>query len=558
MKRWVGSGTSRVAQVLLLFILGFCCLSLFLAVPARAQSGPTVDSLQEQIRALQEQSEKQIKALQDQVDALKAAQAKQAEEAAQAAAAAPPQAPSEGKGLISNTPVKVTLGGYLAMTGIYRDRYTGSDTNSKWNIGSGGIPLPNSPNFYMNELRGSARASRLSLLAEGKDDYEALSGYVEIDFLGGAATSSANSQGTNGYYPRLRHAYATYDTTSGWHLLAGQSFTLLTMDSEGITPRKELLPMVVDNTYVPGFTYTRNPQVRLVKDFGNGVWVGASLESPQAIVTAGGLSTSAPTGSSGYSGTLLNPNNAFYDVSVTNNSNLPTGGGTSSLSLDEYPDMAAKIVVEPGFGHWEGYALGRAFTDRTLISGSRSNQTTYGWGAGAGVLLPVVAKYVDFMASFLGGEGIGRYGAAGMYDAVVNPLTGQLDPIREFQTLTGVVLHATPRLDLYTYAGIEKESSRDIYTARGTTGGFGAAAYAPLSLYLEGQSPTLINGLTASSVAQANSVEQIVFGGWYSFYKGKYGAMSVGIEDAYTRVYVFGLNGETLNTIMACIRYYPF
>jgi len=282
------------------------------------------------------------------------------------------------------------------------------------------------------------------------------------------------------------------------------------------------------------------------------VSVGMSLESPQAIVTAGGLSTTAPAGATGYSGALLGTGNAFYDVSITNNSNLPTGGGTSSLSLDSWPDVAAKVALDTGFGHYEAYGLGRAFTDRTLITGNHTNETTEGWGLGGGVLIPVAPKLIDFMASFLGGYGIGRYGAAGMYDAVVNPLTGQLDPIREIQALTGVVVHATPLLDLYTYVGTEKESRRDIYTAKGVTGGFGAGVYAPFALNFEGNS-------TSASLAQAASVSQIAFGGWYTFYKGKYGVMNVGVEDAYTQVQVFGLgNLTTLNTIMAAIRYYPF
>ncbi|MGA2107873.1 MAG: cell division protein ZapB [Syntrophorhabdales bacterium] len=558
MKASVCSAAGRIRQVALLFGIGFCCLLFVSAGLARAQTAATIESLQQQIEALKRSSDEQINALKQQIEALKAtqeAQAAQVAKAAPPAAAAPAPAPSEpgtGKTMFANTDVRVTLGGYIAMTGIYRDRYTGSDSNSKWNIGSGGLPLPNSPNYYMDELRGSARATRLSLLAQGQEDYAALSAYTEIDFLGGAATSSANSQGTNGYYPRLRQAWAGYDTTtSGWHLLAGQAFTLLTLNREGIVARQEVLPMVVDNTYVPGFTYTRNPQVRLVKDFGNGVWVGMSLESPQAIVTAGGLSTTPPTGASNYSGALLGSGNAFYNVSTTNNSNLPTGGGTSSLSLDQYPDIAAKIAVDPGFGHYEGYVLGRAFTDRTLINGNRTNETSFGWGAGAAVLLPVVPKFVDFEASFLGGEGIGRYGAAGMYDAVVNPLTGELDPIREIQVLTGVVVHATSNLDLYSYAGLEKESRKDIYSARGVTGGFGAAAYGPIGLNIEGNS-------ASSSLAQASSVGQIIFGGWYTFYKGKYGLMNVGVSDAYTRVQVFGIGGETLNTVMACLRYYPF
>ena len=162
-----------------------------------------------------------------------------------------------------------------------------------------------------------------------------------------------------------------------------------------------------------------------------------------------------------------------------------------------------------------------------------------------------------FETSFLGGEGIGRYGAAGLFDAVVNPITGRLDPIREIQFLAGAVLHATPLFDLYSYAGIEKESRRDVYSRNGAYGGFGAAAFAPLTLATEGAtgaSTTFASG----NFAQVSSMAQLAFGGWYSFYKGKYGVMNVGLSDAYTHAVVFGLGSENMNTVMACIRYYPF
>ena len=167
------------------------------------------------------------------------------------------------------------------------------------------------------------------------------------------------------------------------------------------------------------------------------------------------------------------------------------------------------------------------------------------------MLLPVVPKLVDFQASFLYGKGNGRYGASGLYDAVVNPITGKLDPIQETQILLGLVGHPTNRLDVYVYAGVERESNKDIYNAGGVHGGFGNPVYAPPGLEFEGNS-------ASSTYVQASAVQQIAVGAWYSFYKGKMGVMSVGLTDAYTRLDIFGLRNETLNTIMSCFRYYPF
>ena len=441
--------------------------------------------------------------------------------------------------------MKVTLGGFIEAAGIERNLYTGSDVNSKWNLGSGGFPLPNSPNYYQNELRGSARQSRLSLLAQGQDDYAAFAAYYEMDFLGGGSGTSGNSQESNSYNPRIRNLYATYETKDGWHLLAGQSWSLITMDKTGITPRQENLPMVIDAQYVPGFTWTRNPQVRLVKDFGSKVSVGLSLEAPQTIIAAGGL-TSAST--SNYTYQLLNHANYADVTGTTNNSNLP-----GTMSLDQYPDIVGKAAFDPGFGHYEVYGLARFFSDRTLVNGSHDNNTTFGWGAGFATLLPVVPKYLDFQGSFLAGQGIGRYGSAGFADVVVNPITGKLDPLCEVQALVGLVAHPNDRLDVYGYAGFEEAARADVY---GTTGGFGNAAYANPNLLTEGY--TSSSSATNGGYVQASAVEQATLGFWYSFYKGSYGLMRVGLSDSYSRLRIFNMPNENMNVFMVSLRYYPF
>ena len=223
-----------------------------------------------------------------------------------------------------------------------------------------------------------------------------------------------------------------------------------------------------------------------------------------------------------YTYTAPNPAN-FADVTgTTNNSNLP-----GSLSLDQYPDIVGKVAFDPGFGHYEVYGLGRFFTDRTLVNGSRDNNTTFGWGAGGAVLLPVVPKFLDFQGSFLAGQGIGRYGSAGFSDAVVNPITGKLDPLSEVEALVGLVAHPNDRLDIYGYAGMEQAARKDVY---GTTGGFGNAAYAPASPCSR-KAPR-----QAPRSFRPPASNRPPLGFWYSFYKGSYGMMRVGLSDSYSRL----------------------
>src|SRR5262249_16529977 len=99
----------------------------------------------------------------------------------------------------------------------------------------------------------------------GQHRSQKLTGYYESHFLGVGNTSNFNQ--SNSWAPRLRHAYFTYDNTGwGFHILAGQSWSLLTQNQVGITPRKENIPLTIDPNYVVGFNYVRQWQIRAVGD----------------------------------------------------------------------------------------------------------------------------------------------------------------------------------------------------------------------------------------------------------------------------------------------------
>ena len=96
-------------------------------------------------------------------------------------------------------------------------------------------------------------------------------------------------------------------------ILAGQAWSLLTLDQHGITLRTELLPLSIDGQYVVGFTWARQPELRVVKQLiDHQLAVGASLEDPQTVFTTGGF-TSFTVGTANL---VTLPNGQFVNVII--------------------------------------------------------------------------------------------------------------------------------------------------------------------------------------------------------------------------------------------------
>ena len=424
----------------------------------------------------------------------------------QAASAATPAAPDHASGTFKLGGVSVTLGGFLAAEGVYRTRNDIADIGSNFNT----IPFGQSPNYHTGEFRGTARQSRISLLAEGQvSDVEKISGYYESDFLGVGTTS--NSTESNSYVPRLRQAYLTYDNSAwGVHALAGQAWSLLTMNRIGIAPRQEDVPLTIDAQYVPGFTWKRQWQLRVDKDLlDQRLWLAASFEEPQ---------TSYYTGPNGLG---VSPGTAT--ISNAGGSQL---NATTTYSDDIAPDLVVKAAFDPGWGHYEAYGVGRVFHDRVSFNNGGENNTTVAGGAGGGVILPIVPKMLDFEARGLAGYGIGSYGSGQLPDAIVSP-SGSPKALPEYQVLVGLVGHPSPAVDLYGYAGTE-QISRRFFNAGGKSFGYGNPLYANGACNLEGSA-------TASCVGNTSGITQGTLGVWWRFLKGNYGTMAAGAQYSYTK-----------------------
>lgn len=461
-------------------------------------------------------------------------------------------------------------GGFLALESVWRSRWIGADINTPFQ----NIPYDFFATAHSSEFRFSARPTRLSMLVKGDiDPFTAIAGYVETDFLGAAQT--ANSNESNSYNLRLRQAYTNIDWDFfGAHFLFGQAWSLVTLNKLGIRPDTTVQPPTIDHQYIPGYTWARQPGLRLVADIDKRFWLAFAAEG-------------AATTFAGYG--VLPPGLAL-PRGITGTTNLPlqnpilfgpaAGGGAfnivNSYSLNRAPDLIAKVAWDARLGdhklHVEGFGLMRNFTTRAYWG----NHNAWGGGFGGGAFVSVIPDLLDFQVSGAIGHGIGRYGSAQLADATWS-VTGAPLPIDERMLLIGATLHATPQTDIYAFAGGEFASRNPQFAAFGPLVAFGGYAnpfFNNLGCNAENDALTtapFLSGGTAANVPLGGpfacaglikSIRQITGGVWHTLYEGSFGKVRAGVQYSYTvKDGFFGFGGSPTardSMVFTSFRYYPF
>ena len=463
--------------------------------------------------------------------------------------------------------ITLTLGGFAAAEAVYRTKNNVADIGSNFSK----IPYDNSVLAHTDELRGTARQSRISFLAQGNINPNLVASfYGEFDFLAGPTTANENE--SNSFSPRIRNVYGALDwNDSGWHLLAGQNWSLVTMNGKGISPRNEIIPPTIEAQYVPGFAWARQPQLRLVKDFDDKQWwLAVSLENPQT--TFAGAATGTTGNGLTFGGVTVNTSAAgISQLSSVNN-----------FSFNHVPDMVGKVAWEPVINgaqpvHVEAFGLLRQYYSRiNIAAGSQAvaaglsagnfTENTWGGGGGVGITWNAVPKLLDLEGSFLGGKGVGRYGSGQLPDVIVGP-GGQLSAIPEYMFMGGGTVHATPQLDLYLFGGLEHQSQVSTTTTVGAS---------TLHLGLGNPFATLGNCFVelGTCTPQTQQIDQVTVGFWDKVYTGSFGQVRVGIQYSHTDLYAFpgmaGSNGAGFppgssvqpktsdDMVFTSFRYYPF
>ncbi len=430
--------------------------------------------------------------------------------------------------------ITVSPGGFLAAETVWRSRALASDVNTPFNS----ITMSGASASKMSEFFGSGRQSRVSLLAEGRLASVKLSGYVEADFLSAGVTSNNNQ--SNSYSLRQRQAWGQAAFDNGLTFTGGQMWSLVTETKHGVDNRTEALPMTIDAAYTAGFSWARQYGVRLSKNFNNKVWAAVSVEESQETLSTHNNVNNFLVGSAGAGGGVYN---GAVTTCTTSATGVTTCTNAANYSFNPSPDIIAKLVFEPGFGHYEIFGVFTRFRDRVFpcedVSSSATtpcgtgttpgvpnasdafNSSKNGGGIGANARWSFANKHIDFGLHALGGSGIGRYGASGLADASVRA-NGTLALIKNYQGLATLEWHG-PKLDFYLNAGAEYNSRTAGYDPiTGKYVGYGSPFFNNLGCSTEtGPGPGgFLPGGLGGCTADTRVLVEGTAGFWWKLYDG--------------------------------------
>jgi len=437
-------------------------------------------------------------------------------------------------------------GSYLAGETVYRTHATASDIPTPFSS----LPYEHADAYALSEFFGTARQSRVALMAEGKTGSATLRGYYEADWLGTGVTSNNNE--SNSYVFRERVLWAQVALNNGWAFTGGQLWSLATEDKKGLSNLSGdiLTPLTIDPNYVPGFVWERQYGFRVTKTMAHAAF-GIAAENPQLLYSAtlAGNTPYAVLGSTGTNGGLYNSaiSTCSPSTSIVNYTNELNGGVNTYLpvyktvnactninnySFNVMPDIIVKAAFDPGIGHYEIFGIGR-YAHETVYPGETTNGQLYGGlkdivtgatvtpalstagsytndialgGLGASARATVASKFTVGIKG-LYGPGVGRYGSTTLSD-VTSANSGEFSPLHNLSALGTVEIAATPRLVVYLnyggdYAGRDSWSGTTLGAPTATQnaatkvwgGHWGTPAVAPVGYgsYLLNNSSCLTN-----------------------------------------------------------------
>ena len=452
--------------------------------------------------------------------------------------------------------ITITPVAFFAFEGVYRTRSVNSDINTPFNA----IPFPSANEGHVSEFNLSGRQSRIGGLFEGNAGNVKLSGYFETDFLGTGVTSNNNQ--SNSYVLRQRQIWGQAATKAGFSVTGGQMWSLVTENRHGIDARTEIQPQTIDPQYLVGYSWTRQPEIRVQQRWGNyktGAF-SAAMSVEQAQITnftangnnpsqyffgglgqAGGLYNAAVGGIGGGTSTCTTATGTTTCVTSLNASNITTYANNVA------PDFIVKFAYDNPVFHAEVGGLARFLRNEyfpVLTYGGTASAPVYTYGTqlqshtsnagGAfGSVRGYFSKYAEVAVQAMAGQGTGRYGSTQLADATLRP-DETLEPIRNYHGLGSIETHINPKFDVFAYYGGEYAQRTVYQTPSGNYIGYAPANLSNAGCYNASVGPNsgIGNGGSQGSLGAATCgsptkyISEGMFGfQWRPITSAKYGRL---------------------------------
>jgi hypothetical protein len=421
-----------------------------------------------------------------------------------------PQTQQSAADQVPSSPLQLQIGGatitpvgFLDLTNTFRSTNSGASLATNY----GNYPYNNTlPQGRLTEDRFSAANSRIGFRVDGLYKGFHVLGYYEGDFVGGVGSLANNTQVTsNSLLYRLR-LYWVDVRKDQWEVLAGQSWSMMTPNRNGISalPGDLFYGQEFDVNYLNGLTWGRIPGIRFLYHPNKMVTFGISAENAsQYFGGSGGEGSPTLPAALGASG--ANIANTELDAAVANGQSIP----------QVRPDIIAKLAIQPNSHiHFEIAGVtdqAKIFNPLTTGAGAQQYFSKTGGGGSVNGNFEVVKNFRLITNNFWS-DGAGRYLFGEAPNFIVRA-DGSLSLMHSGSTVDGFEARVG-KTQIYGYYGGIYVGRNVAYDANGTS---------------------LIGyGYTKSANSQNRSMQEGTIGITQTFFNDpKYGAISMYLDYAY-------------------------
>jgi hypothetical protein len=308
--------------------------------------------------------------------------------------------------------------GFMDVTGVWRNTNTGSGLGSNF----GSIPYNNTVQGGLSEFRFSAQNSRIGMRVDSAVKNIRVTGYLEADFFGFVPTNAAVTSNAD----TLRMRLYWLDLRKGkWEGLAGQSWSLMTPNRNGLSPLPGdvFFSMAVDSNYMNGLVWTRQAQIRAVYHPNSKLAMGLSLEAPEQYI-----------GGSGGGGAITMP------AALASSYATQLNNGSTTMSVpNSRPDVVVKAAFDTSFFggrllHLEAAGLARSVSVFNQLSNKHFAKSGVGGSLNGSVGL---TRNFRLVSNNFASDGGGRYLFGLAPDAIIRA-DGSPSLVNAYGTVDGM------------------------------------------------------------------------------------------------------------------------